>query len=98
MLDYENEDNPYNDKKSAISEWVELSIEDVEPSEEIFEIAEEIKAAGVKNKDAIHIACAIVSQCDYFITVDKRASKYKTDKLKVVDTLSFVKDWSENND
>jgi len=50
---------------------------------------------GIKIKDATHLACAIFAKCDYFITTDKRVINYKTDKIKVINPIEFVKIWRE---
>ena len=41
--------------------------------------------------DASHLACAIISGCDYFITTDKRLLKYKTDEIKVINPVDFIR-------
>jgi predicted nucleic acid-binding protein len=53
---------------------------------------------GIKAKDAIHIASAIVSSCQYFLTTDKRLLKYKTDKIRLMNPVEFVKEWGEYYD
>ena len=50
-----------------------------------------IMSTGVKNNDAFHIASAILSKSDYFITVDDRLLKYRTDEIKIVNPVEFVK-------
>ncbi len=52
---------------------------------------------GVKQKDANHVACAIISGCDYFLTTDRRLLKYKTDGIKIMNPIEFVKIWEEMN-
>jgi predicted nucleic acid-binding protein len=60
---------------------------------DIERLAKDIMQTGIKNKDAIHLACAIFADCDYFITTDRRILKYKTDKLKIVNPIEFVSIW-----
>jgi predicted nucleic acid-binding protein len=60
---------------------------DIEP------LAKNIMQTGIKNKDAIHLACAMFADCDYFITTDKRILKHETDKLKIVNPIEFVNIW-----
>ena len=55
----------------------------------------EIMQTGIKIKDATHLACAIFAECDYFITTDKRVINHKTDKIKIVNPLEFMKIWRE---
>jgi predicted nucleic acid-binding protein len=83
--------NPYN--KSSIKDFVtSFACEyiGIEQREKIRELSEEIVNTGVKPIDAAHVACAILSNCDYFITTDKRILKYKTDKIKLVNPLFFL--------
>ena len=98
MVEFENNDNPYHYKQTAIAEWRGLSAEVIKENEEIITNAEAIMQTGVKNKDAIHIACAIYANCDYIITTDDRALKHKTDKIVIANPLDFIKDWSDRND
>ncbi|MDR1924733.1 MAG: hypothetical protein LBQ66_10180 [Planctomycetaceae bacterium] len=62
---------------------------DIEPT------AAAIMKTGIKNKDAIHLACAIFAHCDYFVTTDKRVLSYKTDKIRIVNPIDFVNIWRE---
>jgi hypothetical protein len=41
----------------------------------------DIQSTGVKTADTLHVACAISAGCDYFITVDDRMLKYRSEKL-----------------
>ena len=36
------------------------------------------------------IASAILAECDYFISTDRRLLKYETDEIKVVKPIEFV--------
>jgi predicted nucleic acid-binding protein len=58
----------------------------------------EIMSTGVKEKDAVHVACAILANCDYFISVDKRLLKFKSDKIKLINPIEFVRVWEEMNE
>ena len=60
------------------------------------ETAREIMRTGVKYKDACHVASAILSGCDYFISTDKRLLKYRSDKLKIVNPIEFLSEMEEN--
>ncbi|MDZ7717091.1 MAG: PIN domain-containing protein [Balneolaceae bacterium] len=71
MLDYENAANPFEFRKTSITEWKKKAFTYVEESEEVLNQAREIKKNhGLKAKDALHLACAIEAECDYFITTD----------------------------
>ena len=95
MLDFENSKNNFSQKRTAIQKWRRFSILDVEESTEIIELANTIKKTGVKNADALHLACAIVAQCDYFLSVDDRVLKYQTDEILICNPVDFLKVWEE---
>ena len=97
---YEIEQNPYEFKKAHILEFLENATEYVsqEYSEKILEKSEIIMESGIKFADAAHLASAIFSKCDYFITTDKRLLKYKTSEINLVNPIEFVKMWGENHD
>ena len=63
----------------------------------VIPLANEAISTGVKEKDANHTACAIIGECDYFLTTDKRLLNYKTDKLKIVNPIDFINIWEELN-
>ena len=98
MMEFENGNNPYPEKRNATAAWKNLAIAYVDEHEDIIQFAEKISASGVKESDALHIAAAIAGNCDYFITTDDRIQKYRTAKIKIVNPMEFIKDWSDNND
>ena len=51
-----------------------------------------IESEGVKPLDASHVAAAIHSGCDYFITTDDRILRYRSDKIRIVDPVQFIKE------
>jgi predicted nucleic acid-binding protein len=65
----------------------------IEKRANVAALAGEIMRAGVKMLDAAHIAYAIISNCDYYISTDKRLLKYKTDRIKLLNPIEFVKIW-----
>lgn len=95
MLVYENGQNPYEIRKKAIKEFLEknttIYVSEAKQNE-IVEMAEQIMQTGVKYKDACHVACAVLAECEYFLTTDKRLLKYKTEKLKMLNPIDFVKE------
>lgn len=49
----------------------------------------------MKTKDAVHVACAILAEADYFLTTDKRLLNYKTTEIKMINPVNFVNEWEE---
>ncbi len=93
ILDYENEQNPFEERKNAIREWKQFAILDIEENERVLQKAKELVSYGLKAKDALHVACAIEGKADYFITTDDKILK-KIEKLReitAVDPIKFLK-------
>ena len=94
VMRYENDKNPYADKRKGIGDFIEKNVSVFITSKqkvEVQTIAEEIIRTGVKEVDAAHIACAILANCDYFLTTDDRVLKYHNDKIKIINPANFIK-------
>lgn len=94
MLDYENSKNRFNHKKQTISEFMssnESYYISENRNQEVLNIAKEIVKTGVKNADALHVACAILANTDYFITTDDRLLKYQSEKIQIVTPGEFIR-------
>ena len=93
MLIYENSRNRIETKRKAIEQFIKdntaIYIDD-SYNEEVEYVAIEIQQTGVKSADAIHVACAILAKCDFFITTDDRLLKYKSDLISIVDPVEFI--------
>lgn len=65
---------------------------DISESENILIQAESLFYAGLKNKDALHLACAIESGADYFVTTDKGILKKASSiaEIKIVNPVDFL--------
>ena len=95
VLMYENSRNPFESRKQSIRSFVKENVKtyiDVTSADEVKSIADEIISTGVKTADAHHVACAILSESDYFLTTDDRLLKYRSDKVKIVDPTEFIRD------
>ena len=57
MLDFENAANPFDERRTAISGWRQYATIDVEETPLILQQANKLADAGLKAKDALHIAC-----------------------------------------
>lgn len=100
ILRYENSANPFNIRRTAIEAFIQKNSSvyvDSDKASDIDSLVKEIMSTGVKAKDAIHVACAIYSGCDYFISTDKRLLKYRTDRIRIVDPLEFIR-MEDSND
>ena len=89
ILKFENSRNPFESKRNAIAQWEQLSSLFVTMSDEIVANAEKITTTGIKNTDALHIACAIAGNCHYLITVDKRLLAYRDNRIIICNPIEF---------
>jgi predicted nucleic acid-binding protein len=90
MSDFENSDNPNEENRNSIQEWENIAKYKCKSSEKILELGEKIEQNKIRPKDALHIACAIESQCDYFITTDSGLTNKEIDKIKIVNPIDFI--------
>ena len=94
MLEYENGKNKLGKRKQVIAEFMESNESyyvGIERDSDVAKIAEPIMQTGVKEKDAFHVACAILAKCDYFITTDDRLLKYQDGGLPLVTPEEFIR-------
>lgn len=93
ILDLENEQSPFIERKISIAKWKNFASTDVEESENLLKTANILLNSGLKSKDALHLASAIEGKSKYFITTDdgilKKISKF--DKIVVVSPTDFIK-------
>jgi predicted nucleic acid-binding protein len=93
-LDFENERNPYADRKARIRELLGRATRYVPLSPAIETQAKAFVKAGIKPLDSLHFACALESGSDYFCTCDdrplKRARQIHTAPPKVLTPLELI--------
>jgi predicted nucleic acid-binding protein len=70
LLDFENEVNPFAERRETIGRWKSDATADVEETPVVLRQAHAIANLGLRPKDALHIACAMSAGCDYFLTTD----------------------------
>ncbi|MDR2651399.1 MAG: hypothetical protein LBC68_03665, partial [Prevotellaceae bacterium] len=66
----------------------------------IIKRSEELQKLNIKQKDSLHIACAIESQCDFFISTDYtliRKSK-NLSGISVINPINFILEMEERYD
>lgn len=97
VLDFENEANPFEQRRLAISGWKIHASVDTDETKEILDRAERLHQMGIKSKDSLHLACAISMRCEYFLTTDDQLIKKAVGigELKVTDPISFIKEGGE---
>ena len=90
MLDFENSNNPYEDKRNSIQAWKNIADFHCTSAREILEEGKKYEKLNISSKDALHIACAVHSKCDYFITTDIPLLKKHVDKIRIINPIDFV--------
>jgi predicted nucleic acid-binding protein len=70
ILDFENNKNPFSNRRQSIAAWKEKSILDVDESESLLQKAEIFMKNRIAATDALHLAAAIEAGVDYFFTTD----------------------------
>jgi len=91
---YENADNPHEERKLSIADFLNHTslFVNYDQAEKIEIKAAELMKFQIKNKDAIHIACAIEAGCDYFITTDDGlGKKYTNNEIIICNPVDFIK-------
>ena len=93
MLHYENYQKKDIRKRNNIDFFIKNYRKIYIGIENIDKLSEEVKIivkSGIKEKDAYHIASAILADCDYFVTVDKRLLKYSNEHIKIMNIIDFM--------
>jgi predicted nucleic acid-binding protein len=88
--EYENNDNPSQEKAERIAVWRGMARDVITMGRGILEQGAELERAGLKPKDASHVAAAIAAGCDFFLTTDKGILNKNINGVRVANPVSFV--------
>jgi len=91
VLDYENDANPFDERKYSIAEWKKFATTDCDLCDEITNIAKKLLELGLCPKDASHIACAIYAGADFFITTDKKILNKPVHGVNLINPIDFAR-------
>jgi predicted nucleic acid-binding protein len=73
VLEYENSRDPLPERKAYVRYVAQSCDSTVEPDESIRELAKKLSERHkIRGRDALHLACAELSGCDYLVTCDDR--------------------------
>ncbi|NOX62816.1 MAG: type II toxin-antitoxin system VapC family toxin [Chloroflexi bacterium] len=94
VIDYENSRNPFPERREQIARWRDHATKDVVENEHIITIANQLRQYGIKQLDALHVACAIYAQANYFLTTDDRLlnKAHYVQDVKITDPIGFIKE------
>lgn len=94
ILDYENSKNPFRERREQIGKWKKYANVDLDADDSVIELSKSLNQLGLKNFDALHIACAITAKADYFLTTDKgilKKSQMVSD-IQIKDPIDFIRE------
>lgn len=97
---FENGNSPNQENRISVERFFDFASHfiDIDKANEVEKMANDIMKHGVKSKDALHIACAIIGKCDYFLTTDKDIlKKYESDVIKVCSPIMFLTMYEVSN-
>jgi len=99
MNEYENNDNPYDDKREAVGVWKQIAAHLCPPDEKVLEKGKQIQHIAIRAKDSLNLACAIESGCRYFITTDKALLKKAglISEIEIINPIDFIRKEEETN-
>ncbi len=98
-LDYEVSNVPQRERRETIRLFISQNSAyyvGVENRQVVENKARQIMATGVKEKDAAHVASAILSGCEYFISTDKRLLNYETSEIKMRNPIDVISELEES--
>jgi len=98
MSDFENSNNPNSENKISIQLWESIAKHQCKSSEKILFQGKKIEQKGIRANDALHIACAIESQCEYFITTDTGLTNKKIEGIQIINPIDFVRKMEGKNE
>jgi len=90
ILEFENNQNPYKERRNAIYDWKKYACMLCVENDNIIAFAETLYKKGIKVKDALHIACAVEAKADFFITTDKKLINTVIPEIKVINPLMVI--------
>ena len=83
----------------AILRWVPGAVENVALDDVVYARAAEIEKAGIKTKDAIHLASVERAGCDWLLTTDDRFIKHARGNthVRVATPVEFIMENKDEN-
>jgi predicted nucleic acid-binding protein len=94
ILDYENNRNPFQERKDRINGWKKYATVYIQESNDLIGMANSLNKEGFPKIDSLHIACAVISKCEYFLTTDDKVLKLSTiiKEININDPIGFIKE------
>jgi len=95
VLEYENNKNPYTDRRNKITDILKLAAEYIDYDLSVSNRAKQLEAIGIMPIDALHIVCAEKAKANFFITCDDtlvKKAKSKKEKIgvEILNLIEFI--------
>jgi hypothetical protein len=91
ILEYENNRNPFDLRRDSTIGWKDVAVKTIIETEEILSFGEMLMKRDFKLYDALHLACAYIGGCDFFITVDRGILNKQINEIQVCNPIDFVR-------
>ena len=91
VLNFENNDNPFEERRYKINKWEELATYSINMNDDIYKKAGIYMKFGLRQKDAAHLACAVYGEGDYFITVDRKILNKPINDIIIINPVDFLR-------
>ena len=94
IIDYENQANPFLERRLEIQRWKELADTFIDETEQTLTRLDQLTNLGLKPLDALHVACALASSCQYFLTVDRSilGKAARITSITLINPINFLMD------
>ena len=100
VLDYENSCDPVLERREFSQYLSRCCQSTIEPDDVIRELARRLSDThGIRGRDALHLAIAEMSSCDYLVTCDdrlvrqgQRLKEQKVMSVQVINPVDFVQE------
>ena len=90
VVAFENDRNPFAPRKRWVEQLCELAEVQQQTTEDVYNRALELEAAGLKALDALHLAAAEAAGATHFVSCDDRLLKRYTGRLVATNPTDFV--------
>jgi len=98
VLDTENEQNPFAERRIGVARWKDCAAGMVLYAAELSARARALTIEGLKSLDALHVASAVTGGASHFLTVDdgilRRRERVR--EIVIVSPLEFVQIFGES--
>jgi hypothetical protein len=95
--DIENEQNPFEERRTGIARWKSMASAIARDAPEVRQRAQALTVDGLKPLDALHVASAVAGGASHFLTVDDGILKKRghVREIVIVSPLEFVQSFGE---